>query len=362
MMGILDNNTGSQDTLQEPQDGNLDYTASPSYLVGADAHNYGNGNFAITDPTTWGQAPANVVKFVTGSVVSGATSIYNSGVTVANWFGANADEAKTEDVLSSVDDDLASYYTQHKQGEDLLGFLATSMLPGMAGIKVFNAGQKMLSVVEGAGMGANLARATGLLPDAAATFARASASEIASSGAQLSLISQNKLKALAAGVGQNFLEGAAFTTAVQATMFKSPILDGQDGWDIAKNVLTGGLVQGAIGGAFSAAKLLGVVKRGVTGADEVLQASNYINEPAATASASDRIVSRLDDLNSVPTFRDIDEFNNYANQFPNATGLDTQALFNRWNANVANRATRLGNMMQADLRELTGGDNDLSTG
>jgi hypothetical protein len=367
-MGLLDNNTGSQTgglgvggTGSDGQANQADYTSSPSYLVGSDAHNYGNSNFAITDPSTWGEAPSDITKFIVGSAVSGLTSIYNSGVTVSNWLGGNNEEANTADVLSGIDDDLSQYYKQHQTGEDLLGFVATSLLPGTAGIKVLNAGQKMLGAVELGGMGANMARATGLLPDAAEMFARASANEIASSGAQISALNSNSLKALAAGVGQNILEGAAFTTAVQATMFKSPMLDQQDGWDIAQNILTGGLLQGAIGGAFTAAKVLGIAKRGVTAADEVLAPSTFINEPPATASASDRVVQRLDDIANTPQFQSLDDFTKYMSAVnPNASDLDAQALYNRFQANVANRSVRLQNLMQQDIHELTGGDADLT--
>src|SRR5579863_7167054 len=364
-MGLLDNNTGTQSGgLSEGESSESqapDYTEAPAYLVGSDVHNYGNGNFAITDPSTWGQAPADITKFIVGSVGSGLTSIYNSGVQVANWLGSDAKQADTQDVLSSIDDDLGQYYSQHKQAEDLVGFLATSLLPGTAGVKVLNAGQKILGAVEDVGMGANLARATGLLPDAAAKFAQSAASDIASSGAQISLMNQNVLKGLAAGIGQNMLEGAAFTTAVQATMFKSPILQDQDGWDIAQNILTGGVVQGAIGGVFSAAKMLGVIKRGVSAADEVLQPSIYINELPSTATPADRIVQRLQDLADTKTFTDVDDFTeNWLNQFPNAKELDNQALFNRYQTNVANRSVRLNNYIQQDLSELTGGDQDLT--
>jgi len=370
-MGLLDNNTGSQTSGLDMGSGNgtessgessqSDYTAAPSYQVGADAHNYGNNNFAITDPSTWGQAPADITKFVVGSAVSGLTSIYNSGVTVGNWLGADAEKADTNEVMSSIDDDLGQYYQQHKTGEDLLGFIATSLIPGSFGVKVFNAGQKVLGGVELAGMGGNLARATGLLPDAAEMFARSAASDIAASGAEISSVNGNAIKALASGIGQNFLEGAAFTTAVQATMFQSPILSDQDGWDIAKNILTGGLLQGVIGGAFTAAKVLGIAKRGITAADEVLSPSTFINELPSTASASDRIVGRLDDLAQTPQINSLDDFTKYMNAVnPNSVDLDAQALYNRFQSNVENRSTRLTQLIQQDTHELTGGDADLS--
>lgn len=342
-----------------------DYTSAPSYQVGADAHNYGNGNFAITDPSTWVDAaesvPSDVTKFIVGSAVSGLTSIANSGLTVGNWLGNQSDMIKTSDVLTGLDDDLGQYYQQHQHAEDLVGFIATSLLPGTAGVKVLNAGQKLLGASEAVGVGANIGRAVGLLPDAASKFATASASEIATASGSIATLNSSTLSALASGVGQQFLEGAAFTTAVQATMFKSPILDDQDGTDIVKNILVGGLLQGAIGGAFEAAKTFGVIKQAVTGADQVLQPSTFINELAATASPADRISQRLQDLSDIPQFKDLDDFTtNWLNRFPDAADVDSQALFNRYQANVANKSQRLNQLIQQDVSEITGGDADLT--
>ena len=360
-MGLMDNGTGSQDTDENNTDKGADYVGAPAYQVGADAHNYGNNNFAVTDPTTWGEAPANIVKFTVASAMSGLTSIANSALTVSNWLGNDSNMIDTKEALSNLDDDLGSYYEQHKAGADTVGFIASSLLPGAGGIKVFNAGQKVLGAVAEAGMGANMARAVGLLPDAAAKFAQAAASDIASSGAQISLMNQNVIKSLSAGVVQNVLEGAAFTTAVQATMFKSPILEGQDGWDIAQNILTGGLLQGAIGGVFSAAKMLGIVKRGVTAADEVLMPSNFITELPSAATAVDRAVQNLQDIANTTTFKDVDEFSQYLNAtHPNASDLDAQSLFNRYNLNVQNRSVRLNNLLTQNIRELAGGDQEMT--
>src|SRR6202000_772956 len=69
------------------------------------------------------------------------------------------------------------------------------------------------------------------------------------------------VKALASGVYQNVLEGIAFETAIQTTMHASPILRDQDASDIAWNIATGGLLQGAIGGAFSAASTIGKINK-----------------------------------------------------------------------------------------------------
>ena len=136
----------------------------PSYLVAADNHNIGNQGQSWFDPTTWGDRVGNGMKFAAASVLSGGSQLYNSGVTIANWFGADAQETDTADLISSFDSDLGQYYKQNRQGADLVGFIVSSFAPGLGGIKVLNAGQKALAAAsEGAAIGSNLARATGLL-------------------------------------------------------------------------------------------------------------------------------------------------------------------------------------------------------
>src|ERR1700744_662592 len=103
-----------------------DPATTPDYIVGADTHNYGNGNFSLLDPTTYADGLGNVGKFIVGSSVSGLASIYNTGVTVSNWLGSDAEQTNTSDVLHNLDDDIGAYYDQHRQTEDLVGFLATS--------------------------------------------------------------------------------------------------------------------------------------------------------------------------------------------------------------------------------------------
>jgi hypothetical protein len=90
-----------------------------------------------------------------------------------------------------------------------------------------------------------------------------SAREITQGMTIYSSINASGIKALAAGIQQNVLEGIAFETMIQATMFKSPILDAQDGFGIVKNIAIGGLFQGAIGGAITGAIGRGVITRAI---------------------------------------------------------------------------------------------------
>src|SRR5580658_11295329 len=116
----------------------------PSYTSALDAHNYGNQNFAFTDPTTWGTGLENTEKFILGAAYSGLNGFRNTAVTVANWFGADADHYDTYSGLANLDSDVGEYYAAHKSSEDVAGFILGSLIPGLGGVKLLNAGQEIL--------------------------------------------------------------------------------------------------------------------------------------------------------------------------------------------------------------------------
>ena len=229
----------------------FDPSSQASWKLAADNHNIGNTGGSWYDPSTWADKAEGALKMAAVSMTSGAASLYNSGVAVGNILGGDFEEAKTKDILQSFDSDLARYYQQNQESADLIGFIVTSLAPGIGGVKLLNAGQKMLGVAINEGrIGNNLSRATGLLVPKVENYVSEAASAIASNQATFSAINQAGVKALANGVWQNTLEGLAFEAGVQATMFKSPLLEQQDSWDIVKNLALGGAVGGVVGGAF----------------------------------------------------------------------------------------------------------------
>lgn len=126
----------------------MDYSSSPDYLKSADLHNLGAGTPSFfSDPveaTT--DFAGNVVDFVAktpafaiSSVASGINSIYNSAVVAGNFFGiTDAQENDVQQTLGSFDSDLGKYYGEHKQAADLAGFVATSFVPGIGGVKLLS--------------------------------------------------------------------------------------------------------------------------------------------------------------------------------------------------------------------------------
>lgn len=224
----------------------------PDYMQASDAHNYMNGTFAVTDPSTWTTGAGNAIKFSVSAIASGLNSFYNSGVTVSNWLGNDAEQNDIATQLGSFDDDLGKYYKENRESVDTAGFVVASFIPGLGGIKLLNMGQKALRVAQETGIvGSNLSRVTGLLAPSVDAYKTLAAADIASSSMAYNTLTANTLKAIGAGYGQAALESAAFEIAVQATSFRSPTLSDADGWDIAKNIATGALVGGVIGGAIN---------------------------------------------------------------------------------------------------------------
>lgn len=291
MANFLDDDGSSPD---------VDSGSIPSYLLAADNHNIGNTRGGSWfDPDTWSEKFDNTGYFIGASILSGANSFYNTGATVGSWLGADTPQQDTQDFISGIDSDMGAYYSKNRTATDLIGFIAGSLVPGVAGIKILNAGQKALGVARTAGLlGENMSAITGLLIPQTERYVALAASDISSATATFNAINANGIRALASGVYSNVLEGVAFETAVQTTMFKSPILDQQDGWDIVKNVALGGAVQGVIGGAFTAASTLGSIRRQVSLTDRFLKPFGSRTIPEEGLTPANKIILLSEDKQS----------------------------------------------------------------
>lgn len=230
---------------------------APDYLRAANLHNLGSND------TSWFSDVAGSItrapEFFAVSALSGLNSFYNTGVEIGNLFGADNQENDTSAWISGIDSDLGQYYTENQKSADTMGFLLTSVVPGIAGIKVLNAGQKALSAARTGLVGTNLGLALGLRTPLVDSYIIQAAGDIAKGQSLFSGLQSAAVKALSVGVYQNVLEGVAFETAIQATMHASPVLADQDVSDIAWNIASGGLFQGVLGGAFHAASTFGKI-------------------------------------------------------------------------------------------------------
>lgn len=220
-------------------------------------------------------------------VGSGLTSMYNTAVSLGNAFGADAEKIDFGAKVADYDDDLAAYYKEHQTGVDLGGFLVTSLIPGTVGIKA-------LKMAQGGIAGTNTAATTGLLKNTQNVFgffrnAELKYTEKALDRVRLSInevydhVSNEKLIAIAAGIGDQALQGAAFQTAVLLTMNQSPVLSKADEsyftslLSNSHEILTAGAIQGVIGGGFVGLSIAGKVKKALYDKDIAEFPSRHYN-------------------------------------------------------------------------------------
>ena len=277
----------------------MNFDEAPNYLQAADMHNIAAENSSVFDDI--GQALNNAPSFLAVSVASGLNSFYNSGVAISNIFAGENDQMDyrdTKEYIAEFDDNLGKYYEQNKSAADLTGFIGTSLIPGLVGIKALRAGQSALRAATAGELGSNFRYATNLLAPTMETFVKREAADLAAKSASFSFGNANALKALGAGSWQGVLESLAFETAVAATMFKSPILEQMDFGDIVKNIGFGTLIGGGIGTLGAAAGTYFGVKRLLTNADSRqvgAVASTQLTSSAADTLHSDRIVAAAAD-------------------------------------------------------------------
>lgn len=327
----------------------------PSYQIAADNHNYGNSNPSWTDTATWTNPTTNPInnagKFISVSLASGLNSFYNTGVAVANWFGADVKENDIGQTLSALDDDLGKYYSENKESADVVGFIASSLIPGLAGVKVLNAGQKALTTAERGWTGYNMSKATGLLIPASEKYAVAAATEMAQTQAGFSILNSNVLKSVAAGLGQTALETTAFEIASTLTQFKSPVLEDNDVGDILHNIVIGTALGGTIGTVGTLLKTKSLVSKAIKEADLVQKPLTHINEYPG-ASASDRVIGRYADMQDMKLAIEAGNVGTYENNTLLATRKERD-LYNKARTDIHSLVTggdkELGNMMADSL-------------
>lgn len=236
-----------------------------------DLHNISNGGVSWTNPLSWGEKLQDMGRFIAVSGLSGINSFYNTAAYVGQFFDPGIQERDTADWITQLDTDLGDYYRMNQESADVTGFILGAIIPGLGGIRVFNAGQIALKTAINTGkVGGTTGRALGLLVPKTDEFMSLAMKDITASTTTLNLVNANTTKAIGAGLWQNVMEAAAFETMVQATMFRSPILQQQDGWDIVQNIAIGGALGGGIAGIFGAARLRGQLKTAIR-EEEVLR-------------------------------------------------------------------------------------------
>lgn len=325
----------------------------PSYMLAANAHtNLNNGN--ERDQSVLDAAFDVATKFIPLSVGSGVSQLYNILPTIGNWgsqkVGGTGKEFEYVDygkVVKEFDSDLSKYYTEHQMGTDALGFALGSFVPGMAGVKVLHAGQAALAKSISAGnVGTGpMGKALGLLAPQRDKHIDAAVTALQSSGNVFKVQEANMMKALISGVGQNALEGAAFTGLVNATMFQSPVLSERSVDDLVFDVLTGAAIGGAVGGLISGTVAGYTVKKAGLQTEKSLAPFGVTDVPVASLTPSDKILFNLSQLEAK------------AKLDPTSVGEPLKESAKRLQASTMN--TMLTDI-RTDFQALAGGDTHLA--
>ncbi|PHQ81740.1 MAG: hypothetical protein COB66_01325 [Coxiella sp. (in: Bacteria)] len=278
----------------------------PSYMVRANTLNVSNRNQTFEESAI--DFVEGVPKFIGASVISGVSQLYNIAPSIGNLFGGDFEELDIGEVIADLDSDLGQFYKEHQEGIDLVGFIASSIVPGTAGVKLLNAGQRSLTAAIGTGkLGNGMARSFGLLaaPNKQKHLS-AAISEVVNSNSAVSLTNGAALRAIGSGFTQNILEGAAFEVGVAATMFNSPILEAQDLGDLVANVAFGAGVFGLVGGVVSAVGINSALKKAATAADiearpwaDIITETTGFSSAASAASSYEKIALDFDHINKV---------------------------------------------------------------
>lgn len=289
-------NVGSVSTSDnEEQESSL---GLPSYLIAADNHSIANNNQTFLESAA--ETISNIPKFIGVSMLSGANQFYNILPTLGNALGGDFDISKTSDVIESIDDDLGEYYQEHGESADVLGFILSSIVPGLGGIKLLNAGQKSLETAVKTGrIGENFAVSLGLLGSKRKKFLSQAISETTNSSSLSLITNTNTLKAMAAGYGQAVLETAAFEVAVAATLSESPVLKDQDFGDLVSNIAVGGLIFGTIGGIVDVTKSSFKLKNAIKEADKDAAPFTHRTVLFESASPSNKILHDLEQVDNM---------------------------------------------------------------
>jgi hypothetical protein len=237
--------------------------------------------------------------FTAGAVTSAWASFYNTGVAVANAFGAEAEELDIQQRMSAMDRDWGQYYAENKELIDLAGFVGGSFAPGALGMKAM---QLAKAGKYGGAVGRAVSGKLNVFAEKSASNLAAGLKEIASEGGTaFAFTNRNKLAAMGWNTADKALEVAAGEIAIAATMKQSPLL-ADDSWgEVAKDlVFTSALGGGLLGGigAFSMNKLF---KDTVRAADAAQRKYDVLDShKALRLDVGDKVYGLVDSLLALP--------------------------------------------------------------
>lgn len=230
-------------------------------VQGVDGDEIEQGNDSFIDYVTSGTAAAGV---------SAVVGTLNSLMGVANLAGASfeyLDETKV--VRDTFGSDTAEFYERHKEGIDVAGLVASTIVPGTLAVKALRAAQTSGRVGTGVSVATGLKNGDVVLGSTAVQNARTAIVQQGRYDASISNLFSNEAKraALAAGFKQNVLEAAVFESVALLSTNQSATLNPEhvnalssslniikDGWEFM-------IVGPAIGAVMDTFKIRGYLDR-----------------------------------------------------------------------------------------------------
>lgn len=326
----------------------------PSYMYAADVHNIANGKPSII-PDAQDSALDNLTKGSLAVIARAVTSTVNILPAATNWLGlTDVPEWKTEDLLSQFDDDLSAYYSRHRDTVDVIGDVASSFIPGMAGVKALNYAQVSLKGLSRGNAGKNILQSIGTLPDATTKYAMAARVKMAETGNTFSMIEANALKSFGTAYAQNALEFAAFETAAAVALGdRSPIFKDHTATDIIYNAALGGGVVGAgILGTVSAVKTYGALKQARDTVTRLFNPARHVEGEVAGTADFVQLLTKKSQLDNPPVF-------DAAAVGSLPAGTDITKTEQAWARTLEKRQRDLGLEIQTIATKMAGGDADI---
>lgn len=209
-----------------------------------------------------------VGRGVASAATSAAVGIINTGVAFGETLGIAEEEHyidEAEAVESIWGETTGEFYRQHKVGLDAAGMVAGSFIPGLGAIRALRIAQRAGKLPVMTQLKTGMRNPDIILNSKALETAKQSVYTSRVPG----VANPEVMRAYAGGVGQAFMESAAFDFAVVATMNQNATLNPEDldYLSAAKNVFTESLpftfIGGAAGGGLEILKARGAIKKWV---------------------------------------------------------------------------------------------------
>lgn len=286
------------------------------------------------------------------AILAGVNSILNTGVAVANFLGSDVEPFNTYDQLRALDSNLGDYYKDHKSGVETAGFLVTSMVPGMAGVKAAQAAKAGF-------LGTNMSRSSGLMEAVTRDYAKVARAEFASGTSPFTLLNGDVIKSLAQGFGSAAIDMAAFETMVAATMYKSPTLDGQSFGDILHHIGVGTLIGGGIGGVLHGVTLAVGMKKGKALFGQETFPYRNINELGDIYTPELRVINYYQQKLNIPEAALLDDIGHMGANKINKDLLPADRL-KIVTEEREKTISKLDNLIKQELNKYAGGDATLA--